>query len=504
MPVYDVVIIGSGIGGLESAVMLSKEGMKVCVLEKNRQFGGSLQIFVRDKTIFDTGIHYIGGLAEGQNLNQCFKYFGIMDKLKLHRLDMNGFDRITFDNDPNEYFHSQGHENFVVQLSKQFPGEEKNLRNYIKSLKEVCDYFPLYNLKPGNAPILGTKYLDVNARDFIASITPNKLLRSVLGGSNPLYAGNGDKTPLYVHALVVNTYIDSAWKCVDGGSQIERYMTKNIRANGGEVRNYAEVKKIVEKNGMITHVELADGEQIEGKHFISNIHPALTLDMLDSNAIKKVYRKRVQKLSNHVSTFNVEIVLKPDTFKHRDHNYYHFKDHNIWQAVDTEGDRWPSTYFVFVPRSSRSDTYAENLTIMTYMKYSEVEKWADTFATVPRFNESRGEEYEAFKKERAERLLDEAEKKFPGIRNCIQSYSTSTPLTYRDYIGVKDGGLYGIAKDYKNPYMTFIAPKTKIPNLYFTGQNLNMHGVLGVTISAIRTCAELVGQEYLVDKINKA
>lgn len=78
MSKYDVVIIGSGLGGLESAYILSKEGYKVLVLEKNRQLGGSLQIFVRDKAIFDTGIHYLGGLDEGQNLNQSFKYFNIM------------------------------------------------------------------------------------------------------------------------------------------------------------------------------------------------------------------------------------------------------------------------------------------------------------------------------------------------------------------------------------------------------------------------------------------
>ena len=80
---YDVVIIGSGLGGLACAYILAKEGYKVCVLEKNRQYGGSLQIFSRDKVIFDTGIHYIGGLDKGQNLYNYFKYFDLIDKLKL-------------------------------------------------------------------------------------------------------------------------------------------------------------------------------------------------------------------------------------------------------------------------------------------------------------------------------------------------------------------------------------------------------------------------------------
>ena len=54
---YDVVIIGSGLGGLVSAIILAREGYSVCVLEKNQQFGGNLQTFSRDKVIFDTGVH---------------------------------------------------------------------------------------------------------------------------------------------------------------------------------------------------------------------------------------------------------------------------------------------------------------------------------------------------------------------------------------------------------------------------------------------------------------
>ena len=87
MQEYDVVIIGSGLGGLLCANILAEEGYKVCVLEKNQQIGGNLQTFVRDRVIFDTGVHYLGGLAEGENLNRFFRYFDIMDKLKLEKMD---------------------------------------------------------------------------------------------------------------------------------------------------------------------------------------------------------------------------------------------------------------------------------------------------------------------------------------------------------------------------------------------------------------------------------
>ncbi len=503
MSTFDVVIIGSGLGGLECGYMLSREGYSVCILEKNRQLGGNLQIFVRDKAIFDTGIHYIGGLSEGQNLHQSFKYFEIMDKLKLHRMDLNGFDRVSFDDDPIDYKHAQGYDNFTEQLSMQFPAQRQAIQAYTKKLQEVCSYFPLYQLKEDDAPLLGIKYLDVNARDFIASIVPDKKLQAVLAGTNPLYAGDGEKTPLYVHALVVNTYIESAYKCIDGGAQIERLLTANIKKNGGIIRNYSEVKKIVEKNGIITHVELANGERIEGKKFISNLHPATTMDMLESTRIKKAYRSRISSLENSVSCFTIDIVFKPATFKFLNYNVYHYKTQDVWNGTHARGAQWPNPYCLFTPKSSRSDEYTDSMSILTFMNFDEVKQWENTFALIPHHRGSRNEQYEAFKQQRAECTIKEVEKKFPGIRNCIHSYTTSSPLTYRDYIGSKDGGLYGIAKDYRDPLKTFISPTTKIPNLFFTGQNLNMHGVLGVTVGAIRTCGVFVGQNYLIKKINQ-
>jgi all-trans-retinol 13,14-reductase len=129
------------------------------------------------------------------------------------------------------------------------------------------------------------------------------------------------------------------------------------------------------------------------------------------------------------------------------------------------------------------------------MKYDELKEWENT--TV----ENRGTEYLEMKERKAGIFLNMIEKKFPDIRSKIKKYYTSTPLTYRDYTGTFKGTSYGILKDYNDPYKTLITPKTKIPNLFFTGQNLNIHGILGVTIGAVMTCGELVGLEYLIRKI---
>ncbi len=96
MSKYDIIIAGSGLGGLECAEILSKEGYNVCVLEKNELFGGCFQTYSRKGHLLDTGIHYIGSLDEGQIMHQYFKYFGIMDKLNISRLDEDAFDQIYY------------------------------------------------------------------------------------------------------------------------------------------------------------------------------------------------------------------------------------------------------------------------------------------------------------------------------------------------------------------------------------------------------------------------
>jgi len=502
---YDIVIIGSGLGGLCCGYILSKEGFNVCILEKNRQLGGSLQIFSRDKALFDTGIHYIGGLDKGQNLNQYFQYFGLMDKLKLKRMDMDAFDVISFEGDDRRYHHAQGYDNFVNVLAGQFPGERENIQRYTYKIREICDYFPLYRLGEDQKDLLTTSgFLETDTRTYIESVTSNQKLQNVLAGSNPLYAGVPNRTPLYVHALVVNTYIESSWKCIDGGAQISKHLSQSIKAMGGTILNYSEAKQFHFRGADIESVELTNGTRIEAKHFISNADISRTLEMVEGGHVRPAYRSRINGLDNTISAFIVNIVFKKNAFPYLNHNCYHYSTNDVWCGTTYAEETWPDGIAVFTAPNSRTGEYADSMTVMSYMNYSEMQKWAGTFSTIPNKVEFRGEEYEEFKQIKSEKIIDLLEKRFPGIRSSIHSYSASTPLTYRDYIGSRDGTLYGILKDYKDPLKTFITPKTKIPNLFLTGQNLNLHGVLGVTVSAVVTCAEFVGQVNLVRKIKAA
>lgn len=499
---YDVVIVGSGLGGLVSGVILAKEGYRVCVLEKNNQFGGNLQTFVRDKTIFDTGIHYIGGLQQGQNLHQYFKYLGIIDDLNLKKMDEDAYDVISFEDENEEFPHAQGYANFVEKLSQYFPDDQKSIEQYLQKITETCDAFPLYNLQSEGQ--YDTTIFGQNAKQTIETIVSNKKLSAVLAGSNFLYAGIAEKSPFYLHALSVNSYIQSSWRCVNGGSQITKQLVKQLRHHGADIFKYHEVIRFETDENAVKSVELKDGRSVSGNLFLSNIELKTMLDLIGKDKFRKPFYERVKNFEDVISAFSLYLVFKPDSFPYINRNCYHFKSADaVWNAHDYDENSWPKHYMASMNATHKSEEFADGMTFLTYMKYSEVEQWADTFNTTAEKSE-RGETYEDFKNRKAEILLREVEKKFPGIRECIQSMHTSTPLSYRDYIGSHHGSLYGYVRDSKDPMRTFVPNKTKLDNLYLVGQSVSVHGVLGVTIGAVATCAEIVGKEYLINKINEA
>lgn len=496
---YDVVIIGSGLGGLLCAKLLAMRGMKVCLIEKNKQFGGNLQTFSRDKQIFDTGVHYIGGLAKGQTLYQVFKYTGLMDELRLEQMD-GCFDRIIIEDDSRVYCQAQGYDAFQNELIAAFPEERNGIIAYCKRIREVCDSFPLYNL--ALQPATGQLYMGNNesAASVIASFIQNKKLQAVIAGNNLLYAGDFNTTPFHVHALITNSYIESSWKCIGGGSQIAKILVASIRKQGGEIIRNTAVTSICEQQGKITHVETADGQHIEGTCFISNIHPATTISLTQSSLLKGLYKKRIGSLRQTVSSFSLHIVLEKKRVPYEKCNYYFHKKEQIWNLNHYTEDNWPLGYGLYFTEDKLHPGFAATISVLTPMRYDEVSDWADTYNRVGKEN-NRGLSYGQFKENKAQVLLQLISERFPLITAHIKSYYTSTPLTNRDYIGDAEGSMYGIQKDYRDPLQTMISPRTKIPNLFLTGQNLNLHGILGTSLSAVLTCMMLTGDESLVEEI---
>lgn len=497
---YDFVILGSGLGGLQCGHILADHGYSVCILEKNQQLGGSLQVFAREKTVFDTGVHYIGGLDPGQGLHRYFQYFGLMDGVKWRRLDAEGFDRISFSDDPDIYFHDQGWDSFVDRLSGHFPQERNAIEAYRRTIGQMAGNFPLDRLEYSDTDHLDPALLHVGASEFINGLTENVRLRAVLAGSSLLHAGTAEKCPLFVHALTTNSYMHGAWRCVDGGSQIAKVLAQRIRERGGAIVKRAQVTGFRTDGDRITAAVCVDGQEFQGRNFISNIHPKNTFDLLPDGMRRGAYFKRIASLPNTLSSFNVHIVCRPESFPYLNHNRYHHRSGNAFAQPGYREEEWPLNVMLSTHATSRSGQWAEGITLMTYMRSSEVAQWADSHNTIVQSGE-RGEGYEEFKRRKAEQVIAAAAEMFPDIHSCIRSIHCTTPLTFRDYIGNDDGSMYGFEKDYRSPLRTFIPPVTKVPNLYLTGQNINLHGMAGVTISSIVTCSAFVGRKELLHRI---
>jgi all-trans-retinol 13,14-reductase len=223
-----------------------------------------------------------------------------------------------------------------------------------------------------------------------------------------------------------------------------------------------------------------------------------TIELLNTPLIRKSYRDRVLHLKNTTSNFTIYIRFKKDKIPYLNSNFYHYNGTRAYGCENYTQQDWPKGFLYMHHCSSATPQYAETAVILSYMNFEEVSRWQGT--PVGR----RGEEYENFKLQKAERLLDELEKQLPGTRAAIERYYTSTPLTYLDYTGTESGSMYGRFRDCSEPVQNVISQRTKIPNLFLVGQNTNSHGALGVIIGSIIALEGLVGINTILRQIKDA
>ena len=492
-----VNIIGSGLGGLVCGYILSKNGYKTAIFEKNPQIGGCLQNFTRKGVRFGTGMHYIGSMEEGQIMHKFFKYLNLLNDVPVSRMDKNRYEVVSIGGERYEL--ACGYENFTEKLSEKFPENRAEIEDYVQKIKTIAENSPLYNLQQINSNnFIDTEYFTTSIYDFISSITQNPRLQAVLMGNLSLYAGVKDKTPVYVCALMNNFYMQSAFRIVGSSEVIANSLKKSIENFGGKIYTNAEVEEMLCDDKKMTKIRLKDGREFEADYFISNVHPQVTVDKIKSNLLRKVYRDRVKNIDNTISNFTVFIKFKEKKVPYLNYNFYFHDTENIWENEDYDDSNYPKNYLYMHQSSEDGEEFAESAVILAYMKYSEVQKWENT--TVGK----RGADYEEFKMKKAQKLIDKVNEQFPDLKENIDGFWTSSPLTYRDYTATAEGAMYGILRDKNFPVQTRVSQRTKIPNFFFTGQNINSHGILGVTIGAITTAAEIVDKNLIIKQIDEA
>ncbi|MBR5394508.1 MAG: NAD(P)/FAD-dependent oxidoreductase [Bacteroidaceae bacterium] len=493
----NALIIGGGLGGLFTGAILAKEGLKVTIIEKNATVGGGLQSFTRFGEVFDTGMHVIGGMQRGGNIRRICDFLGIMDKVQIADLDSDFTDELYFAEDGKRYRLAKGREGFVNTLARQFPHQRQELKNYVDAVYRLTNEVDIFFLRPTDShiPVHSSEFM-MAADAFVTKYITDSKLRSVVAYMNPLYSGRADMTPAYVHAIITSLYIDGQSRFVGGSYRFAETLSNFITSQGSTIIKGDGVEHVHSADGLISGVTTKKGHTLYADYYICAIHPCNFMKLLDDPTIlPKAYRNRLDSIPNSYSAFTLNLKLKPNSFPYLNHSgYYMTRYDDIWNFGRSDR-KWPLGFLYMTPPEEKQGPYSTKMIVTSPMLWDNVQKWENT--TVG----NRGKDYIVWKQKCAEKLLDQMEQMYPNFRDCVEQINMASPLTIRDYYGVKEGAMCGFSKDYKNILLSQVPVVTKVKNLLLTGQCNNLHGFCGVPLTAINTCEAILGRNYVINKL---
>ena len=492
-----VLVVGGGMGGLFTGALLAKEGIEVTVLEKNARIGGGLQTFCRRGEWYETGMHLVGGFQEGGPLDGLCRYLGIRDRLQLEPTDQTA--RVRIGND--EYLLPRGLEAFRQYLSGRFPDQAEGLARYVDALNRLYDEEPLLRLEPA-----GTDFPEHSAEfwmpadAFIAQYVTDGRLRSLLAFINPLYAGEAGCSPAFLHAIISRLFIEGSFRLRDSAALAEA-LKSVIEAGGGRVLAGRKVTALEVQDKAVVAARAVDAGGCEtlypAEAFVSDIHPCSLLSLVDEGVFPRPFARRLREIPNTGSVFKVFIKFRPGCMPYVNHPVYLLDRYqDVWRQGTYEASCWPCGLSCFMSPDAGRPGRASHMVVLAQMPFEVVKPWEDTLSG------RRGEDYARWKQLHTERVLDKVAELFPHIGESIEDVFAASPLTFRDWYGTAQGSMYGYRKDCEHPALSRLAIRTKLGNLFLTGQNVNMHGIGGVPMTALETAEALVGKNVIINKIN--
>jgi phytoene dehydrogenase-like protein len=495
MPNYDVIIIGSGAGGLTVAVALAQAGKKVLVLEQHDRPGGWTHSFTLNGYRFSPGVHYIGDLQEGGGLRRIYDGLGVSQDLTFVELNPDGYDHIFIGEKKFDF--PKGREKLIERLKSHFPQEAQGIEAYFADLKSIIEGLQhLANPKNPLKAVLGAantlKWVRATGADLINAHISDPVLRGVLAGQSGDHGMPPSQVSAFFQAGITNHYLNGGYYPLGGAFTLPRAFVRALKRAGGEIRLQSRVKRILLEERTVIGVELESGEQIRSGVVLSNADPEVTFgqligrDRLPSRLKRKV--DSVQYSTSCLSLFfATDMDLRAEGLDSGNMWYY---DHADVDKIYTDGltdavlrDETPPGMFLTVTTlkdPSKMHSGHHTCESFAFVGYEAFEKWAHT-----KYG-SRPSDYDAMKEDLAWRMVRGLEKRIPGLSRHIVYYSLGTPLTNEHYLNATRGNLYGIDKRPSQIGPWSFSPRTDFDGLYLCGQSTISHGVAGVTASGIQ------------------
>jgi all-trans-retinol 13,14-reductase len=492
---YDCVVIGAGVSGLVSALILAKNGCRVALVEKASSAGPLLSGFIRSGIFYDTGFHHAGGFGDGEAGDVFLQYLGLSSRLSKDPCNPQCFDIIRFSDPSFEFRFPIGYENIRERLHRVFPGDKSAIDEYLEAVKRECSLIPYLNPAAGFSATDALKGVNgPSLSEFLDRLTDNRILKDLLSIHCLLNGVPPAEQALSNYAYIVGPYYNSVNRIRGGGAALIEGLADAALDAGIDFFYGREVREVsLAQGGAVCGVRLEDGDLIESGACISTVHPLRLLAMTPVPPFRPSYMARLKSLDETPSAFMLygesagelealsgsSIYLPPsagaDSFNM--HGTIEERPFNISSTCrQTDGSR-KNGFIAICPAS-----------------IDETGQWA---GSVPG---KRPGSYREFKKKTAERMLRHIEARCPEFAGKIKCVDFSTPLTLRDYTNNPFGSMYGVKHkiDQYNPL-----PVTRLKGLYLAGQSITSPGILGAMISGFIVCGGMLGHDYLHKELKK-
>jgi all-trans-retinol 13,14-reductase len=520
---WDAIVIGSGIGGLTTAALLSKyASRKVLVLERHYTAGGYTHSFRRPGYSWDVGVHYVGDLQDPASpLRAAFDH---LTAGKLEWAPMpDVYDRVLIGGRTFEF--PTGLERLRARLKDYFPSEAAAIDGYLAAVQSAEKWSRLYFAEKAiprfaawlaggvmRAPFL--RWASHSTLNVLHRFTRNPELIAVLTAQWGDYGLPPAQSSFGIHAIIASHYFNGASYPVGGAARIGETIAPMIERNGGKIVVSADVQQIVVQNGQASGVKMADGRELYADLVISDAGARNTFERLVRQPQPILQDlERIPRSIAHLSLYvgvkqsardlgltgtNLWIYPSPDDGA-SDHGA---PDHDANSArfISDPSAPFPVVYISFPsakdPDFERKYPGRATLEVIVFVPYQWFEPWEDS-----RWKK-RGAEYDAFKQTLAQRLQHELERAVPAVAGKIDHAELSTPLTTRHFMNYPKGEAYGLAATPERFRLRSLTPHTTVRNLYLTGQDVASLGVAGALFGGAIAASAILGRN-LVSEITK-
>lgn len=471
----EVIIIGAGLGGLTSAILLGQMGIKATVIERSPLPGGLLRSYARQGVDCAVGLHYFGPAGQGELLRQMFDILGVTDKLLLRRLGTLGvleryiFDDVTFDLPATLPA-------FKEALLDLCPTENDAINTITAALQTMSQGLRLDKGGSLQSSPFSFAGLDQSMEEFLAAAGCSQKLHDILTVHGFWTGLPMDKCPAYLILYTLGALLLSAWELGCTGRQMADAYAERALATGADLILGDSVEHILVDDGRASGVLLKSGRSLRCKKILAGIHPKLVLPMLPDGALPAAYGEGLLKLKETGSAVCVHLLVDKKQLEARGYNM--FRIHKI-DGVNIDGT------FLQVRQSERAGHNL--LTIIRGSKYADWKQWYGTHTG------NRGGGYKQAKMAAAQSMIAIAD----GVLGPLGDYTIldiSTPLTMRDWAASPEGSLYGLMRSVTNDLQFAVLTRMPVRSLYLVGQNAIAPGLLGVTLSVLRGVGDVTGR----------